>query len=70
MAEIKKTKKSCIDNGFYFDIRPDVISAVEIALEAAKNLVNNDNEHKDHKADHGVRGRRRSQGTVSSPPQA
>jgi len=42
MAEIKKTKKLCNDNGFYFDIKPDVIGAVEKAVEEAKELVNSE----------------------------
>jgi len=36
MAEIKRTKKLCRDSGFYFDVKPDIISAVEKALEEAK----------------------------------
>lgn len=36
LAEIKKVKKLCKDNGFYFDIKPDVIAAVEKAVEEAK----------------------------------
>ena len=39
MDEIKKTKKLCKDNGFYFDIKPDVSSAVEKAVEEAKAMV-------------------------------
>jgi hypothetical protein len=39
MAEIKKVKKLCQENGFYFDIKPDVISAVEKAVEEAKAQV-------------------------------
>lgn len=39
MAEIKKIKKLCRDTGFYFDIKPDVISAVEKAVEEAKALI-------------------------------
>jgi len=39
MTEIKKVKKLCKDNGFYFDIKPDVINAVEKALEEAKTMV-------------------------------
>lgn len=42
MAEIKKTKKLCKDNGFYFDIKPDVIEAVAKAVEEAKELVNDE----------------------------
>lgn len=41
-AEIRKTKKICTNNGFYFDIKPDVIGAVEKALEEAKALVEGD----------------------------
>jgi hypothetical protein len=39
MAEIKKIKKICKDNGFYFDVKPDIISAVEKAIEEAKAQV-------------------------------
>lgn len=39
MAEIKKVKKLCQESGFYFDIKPDVISAVEKAVEEAKAMV-------------------------------
>jgi hypothetical protein len=39
MAEIKKVKKLCRDNGFYFDVKSDVISAVEKALEEAKTIL-------------------------------
>lgn len=39
MAEIKKVKKLCKENGFYFDVKPDVVSAVEKALEEAKVMV-------------------------------
>jgi hypothetical protein len=49
MAEIKRTKKICNDNGFYFDIKPDVIGAVEKAVEEAKELVNSDKKNKVHK---------------------
>lgn len=41
-AEIRKTKKICTNNGFYFDIKPDVIGAVEKAVEEAKALVEAD----------------------------
>ena len=33
MSEINKVKRLCKDNGFYFDLKPDVISAVEKAIE-------------------------------------
>jgi hypothetical protein len=39
MTEIKKMKKLCRETGFYFDIKPDIISAVENALEEAKDLL-------------------------------
>ena len=39
MAEAKKIKKLCRDNGYYFDVKPDVISAVEKAVEEAKALL-------------------------------
>jgi hypothetical protein len=39
MAEIKKTKRLCTENGFFFDIKPDIISAVEKAVEEAKLMV-------------------------------
>jgi hypothetical protein len=39
MAEIKKIKKICKDTGFYFDVKPDIISAVQKAVEEAKALV-------------------------------
>ena len=42
MAEINKVKKLCKDNGFYFDLKPDVISAVEKAVEEAKTMVQNE----------------------------
>ncbi len=42
LAEIKKTRKICTTNGFYFDIKPDVIGAVEKAVEEAKALVEGD----------------------------
>lgn len=35
-AEIKKTKKICANNGFYFDIKPDVIGAIEKAVAEAR----------------------------------
>ena len=39
MSEIKKIKRLCKDTGFYFDIKPDVISAVEKAIEEAIALL-------------------------------
>ncbi|MCE5210302.1 MAG: hypothetical protein LLG40_01975 [Deltaproteobacteria bacterium] len=42
IAEMKKTKKLCADNGFYFDIKPDIIAAVEKAIDEAKELINSE----------------------------
>jgi hypothetical protein len=39
MVEINKVKKLCKDHGFDFDIKPDVIHAVEKAVEEAKTMV-------------------------------
>lgn len=39
MAEVKKTNKLCKENGFYFNIKPDVIAAVTKAVAEAKELV-------------------------------
>jgi len=39
MAEVKKIKKVCKDTGFFFDVKPDVINAVERAVEEAKAMV-------------------------------
>lgn len=39
MSEINKVKKLCKDTDYYFDIKPDVISAVEKAVEEAKALI-------------------------------
>jgi hypothetical protein len=47
MAEIKKIKKLCNDNGFYFDIKPDVIRAVEKAVAEAKELIDNEKNKKE-----------------------
>jgi hypothetical protein len=49
MSEMKKIKKICNDNGFFFDIKPDVISAVEKAVEEAKELLNSENKYKFYK---------------------
>jgi hypothetical protein len=45
-AEIKKTKKLCANNGFYFDIKSDVIGAVEKAVQEAKELVDSDKKNR------------------------
>jgi hypothetical protein len=46
IAEVNKVKKLCKDNGFYFDIKPDIISAVEKAIEEAKEMVQKDKKGK------------------------
>jgi hypothetical protein len=46
MAEIKKIKKLCKDNGLYFDIKPDVIEAVTKAVDEAKELISNEKKNK------------------------
>jgi hypothetical protein len=46
MAEIKKIKKLCRDTGFYFDIKPDIIAALEKAVDEAKDLLNSENKNK------------------------
>lgn len=51
MAEMKKTRKICTSNGFYFDIKPDVIGAVEKAVQEAKALVEIDKKSKDNNAE-------------------
>ena len=48
MAEMRKTKKICSSNGFYFDIKPDVIGAVEKAVQEAKALIDNDKKNQDN----------------------
>jgi hypothetical protein len=40
MAELKKTKKLCKDNKLYFDVKPDIIAAIEKAIEEAQEIVN------------------------------
>jgi hypothetical protein len=41
-AELKKTKKLCDESGYYFDIKPDVICAIEKAVAEAKEHVNSE----------------------------
>jgi hypothetical protein len=49
MAEIKNTKKLCKDNGFYFDIKPDVIDAVDKAIKEAKEFVDREKKNRTKK---------------------
>jgi len=39
LNELKKTKKLCKDNKLYFDIKPDVIAAIEKAIKEAIEIV-------------------------------
>jgi hypothetical protein len=40
LDELKKTKKLCKDNKLYFDIKPDIIAAIEKAIKEALDIVN------------------------------
>ncbi len=40
MNELKKTTKLCRDNKLYFDVKPDIIAALEKAIEEAQEIVN------------------------------
>ena len=40
MGELKKTKKLCKDNKLYFDVKPDIIDAIERAIAEAQEIVN------------------------------
>ena len=40
MSELKKTQKLCKENKLYFDIKPDVIAALEKAIQEALEIVN------------------------------
>ena len=40
MGELKKTQKLCKENKLYFDIKPDVIAALEKAIQEALDAVN------------------------------
>ncbi|OHD65235.1 MAG: hypothetical protein A2176_06480 [Spirochaetes bacterium RBG_13_51_14] len=39
MSELKRTQKLCKENKLYFDIKPDVIAAIEKAIEEALEIV-------------------------------
>ncbi len=39
MSEIRETKKLCKEQGFAFDIKPDVQAAIEAAIAEAKKTV-------------------------------
>ncbi len=39
LEEIRETKKFCRENGFVFDIKPDVRKAIEKAVEEARRTV-------------------------------
>lgn len=42
MAELKRTQKLCKENKLYFDIKPDVIAALEKAITEALEVVNSE----------------------------
>lgn len=39
LEQIRETKKLCRENGFVFDIKPDVKKAIEAAIEEARRAV-------------------------------
>jgi hypothetical protein len=39
MSELKKIKKLCKENKLYFDIKPDIVAAIEKAIEEALDIV-------------------------------
>jgi hypothetical protein len=41
-AELKKTKKLCDESGYYFDIKPDVIYAIENAVAEARQRLDSE----------------------------
>jgi len=47
MAELRKTQKLCKDYKLYFDIKPDVIAAIEKAIEEAIEIVNAEKKKKE-----------------------
>lgn len=46
MNELKKTQKLCKDNKLYFDIKPDIIAALEKAIEEALEIVNSEKKNR------------------------
>lgn len=46
MSELKKTQKLCKDNKLYFDIKPDIIAALEKAIEEALDVVNSEKKNR------------------------
>jgi hypothetical protein len=46
MAELKKTQKLCKENKLYFDIKPDIIDAMEKAIAEALEIVNTEKKSK------------------------
>lgn len=42
MSELKKTQKLCKENKLYFDIKPDIITALERAIQEAIEVVNSE----------------------------
>jgi hypothetical protein len=46
MSELKRTQKLCKDNKLYFDIKPDIIAALEKAIEEALEIVNSEKKNR------------------------
>lgn len=46
MDELKRTQKICKENRLYFDIKPDVIAALEKAIQEAHEIVNSEKKGK------------------------
>jgi hypothetical protein len=40
MGELKRVKKLCRENKLYFDIKPDIVAAIEKAIQEAVDAVN------------------------------
>jgi len=40
MSELKRIKRLCKENKLYFDIKPDVVAAIEKAIAEALDIVN------------------------------
>ncbi|HOC59220.1 MAG: hypothetical protein KBA28_14035 [Syntrophaceae bacterium] len=49
MSELKKTQKLCRENKLYFDVKPDIIAAVEKAIEEALVIVSEEKKRQSEK---------------------
>jgi hypothetical protein len=49
MSELKKTQKLCRENKLYFDVKPDIIAAVEKAIEEALVIVSEERKRQSEK---------------------